>query len=76
LTSNTENLYVLSNGLPKQTVACGKIIALNYGNSVDVINQNGTLKKSYSSNQQIKTLVVGEHIVGILYKDKIEIINL
>jgi hypothetical protein len=76
LISNTENLYVLSNGLPKQTIACGKIIALNYGSSVDVINQNGALKKSYTSTQQIKSLVVGEHIVGILYKDKIEIINL
>lgn len=74
--SNNENLYILDNKLPKQTVASGKIIALNYGSSVDIINQNGTLKKNYISTQQIKDIIVGEHIVGIVYKDKIEIINI
>ncbi|MCI8310374.1 MAG: hypothetical protein HFJ45_09545 [Clostridia bacterium] len=76
LSSNNENLYILNNSYPKQTTASGKIIALNYGTSVDIVNQNGTLKKNYTSSQQIKDVIVGEHIVGIVYKDKIEIIDL
>ena len=76
LNSNNENLYILNNSLPKKTVASGKYIALNYGSTVDIVNQNGTLKKTYISTQQIKDVIVGSHIVGIIYKDKIEIIPL
>ena len=50
-------------------------IALNYGNSVDIINKSGWLEKTYTSSQQIKDLIVGDNIVGIVYKDKIEIID-
>lgn len=75
INSNNENLYFLDNKLPKQMLANGKIIALNYGSEVDIITQNGTLKKNYISSKQIKDLIVGESIVGIIYKDKIEIID-
>lgn len=75
-TSNkSERLYVL-NKLPKQTVATGDFIALNYGNSVDIVNKSGNLKKNYTSSKQIKDIIIGEHIAGIIYKDKLEIINL
>ncbi len=74
--SNNESLYFLNNKLPKQMLASGKIIALNYGSEVDIVNQNGTLKKNYVSSKQIKDLIVGENIVGIVYKDKIEIIEI
>jgi len=74
--SNNENLYILNNALPKKTVSRGKFIALNYGSNVDIVNQNGSLKKSYTSNQQIKDIILGEHIAGIVYKDKIEVISL
>lgn len=63
LNSNNENLYILNNGLPKSTVAAGKYIALNYGSKIDIVSQNGTLKKSYISNQQIKDVIIGSHIV-------------
>ena len=76
LNSNNENLYILKSSVPKKTVASGKIIALNYGSSVDIVSQNGTLKKTYTSSQQIKDVIVGERIAGIVYKDKIEIIDL
>jgi hypothetical protein len=73
-TSNNENLYILNSSIPKQTKASGKIIALNYGNAVDIVNSTGSLKKSYTSSQQIKNVIIGDNIVGIVYKDKIEII--
>lgn len=75
-TSSTENIYILNNGLPKTTVAKGSYITLNYGNQLSIINKNGSLKKSYISSQQIKDLIMGSHICGIVYKDKIEIISL
>lgn len=75
LNSNTENLYILDNNLPSQLKVSDKLIALNYGNEVDIVNSNGTLKKNYTSTQQIKDVVVGDSIAGIIYKDKIEIMG-
>ena len=74
--SSAESIYFLNNGLPKSTYAKDEFIALNYGNQVFIINKNGTLKKSYTSNKQIKDVILGNHICGIVYKDKIEIISL
>ena len=73
---SNENVYILNNGLPKTTVAEGNFISLNYGSQVFIVNKNGSLKKSYISSQQIKDLIIGTHICGIVYKDKIEIISL
>lgn len=75
-TSSGENIYFLDKGLPKKTYAEGDFIALNYGSQVSIIAKNGTLKKSYVSSQQIKDVILGSHICGIVYKDKIEIIAL
>ena len=74
--SSSENIYFLDKGLPKGTYADGNYIALNYGSNVYIINKNGSLKKFYISNKQIKTLILGSHICGVVYKDKIEIITL
>lgn len=76
LNNNTENLYILDNNLPTQLETSSKLTALNYGNEIDVVNSNGTLKKNYISSQQIKDVVVGESVVGVIYKDKIEIIGI
>lgn len=73
--SSSENIYILNNKLPKQIIADYNSIALNYGNSVDIINKSGWLEKTYTSSQQIKDLIIGDKIVGIVYKDKIEIID-
>lgn len=76
LTSSEENLYILDSALPKTVVANEKLIILNYGNEVDIVNSKGTLKKNYVSNQQIKDVVVGKNIVGIVYKDKIKVVGI
>lgn len=76
-TSNkTENLYILNSDLPKTINVSENIMALNLGNEVQVINSNGWLLKKYVSSKQISNVVVGDTIVGIIYKNKIEIINL
>lgn len=74
--SSNENVCFLDNGLPKFTIANSNYIALNYGNQINIINKNGSLKKSYKSSQQIKDLILGDHICGVVYKDKIDIISL
>ena len=75
LGSNNENLYILNKNLPSQLKTSEKLIALNYGNEVDIVSLNGTLKKNYTSAQQIKDIVVGNGIAGIIYKDKIEVME-
>jgi len=46
------------------------------GSEVHFVNTNGWLAKKYISTQEIKDVVIGSGIAGIVYKDKIEIINL
>ena len=48
---------------------------MNFGTEVKIINTNGWLLKEYKSSKQIKDLVLGTSIAGIVYKDKIEIID-
>lgn len=74
--NKTENLYILNSDLPKTINVSGNIMVLNLGNEVQVINSNGWLLKKYMSSKQISNVVVGDTIVGIIYKNKIEIINL
>ncbi len=51
-------------------------IALNLGSSVEFINTNGWIVKKYISEKEVKDIVLSENIVGIVYKDKVEISNL
>lgn len=74
--SKSESLYILDSDLPKTMIINGNNIGLNLGNEVRIINSNGWLLKKYTSNNQIKGLVIGESIAGIIYKNKIEIIEL
>jgi len=76
-TSNSsEILYILKNDVPKSIIVSSDLIGINFGTEVQIVNSNGMLLKSYKSKQEIKNLVVGDSIVGIIYKDKIELIGL
>lgn len=75
-TNKTENLYILNSNLPKTMDTSGDIMALNLGNEVEIINSNGWLLKKYVSSKQISKVVVGDTIAGIVYKNKIETIDL
>ena len=54
----------------------GDIISMNLGTEVEFVNTSGWLVKRYIANQEITNIVVSDSIAGIIYKDKIEIINL
>ena len=74
--SKSESLYILDSDLPKMMTVCGNNVALNLGNEIRIVNSNGWLIKKYTSNSQIKNLVIGDTIAGVIYKNKIEIIEL
>ena len=74
--SKVENLYILDSDLPKTMNISGQNIALNLGNEVQIVNSNGWLQKKYTSSKQIKSIVIGDSIAGVIYKNKIEIINI
>ena len=73
---SSENLYILNSNVPKDILICGNIIGIDLGTEVQIINSKGILLKKYKSNQEIKGLAIGDNIAGIIYKDKIELINL
>ena len=73
--NKTENIYKLSNSI-KSMFAYEDTIAINIGSEVHFINTNGWLLKKYVSSQEVSNIVLGESIGGIIYKDKIEILEL
>lgn len=75
--SKLERLYILDSDLPKVVSVSGNNIALNLGNEIRIVNATtGRLIKKYISSSQIKNLVIGDSIAGVIYKNKIEIIDL
>ena len=71
----SENLYILDADLPKYLVSNDNIMALNFGNEIQIVNQNGWMLKKYTSTKQINNIVLGNNILGIIYKNRIEIIE-
>lgn len=51
-------------------------IAINFGTELHIISKNGILIKKYISETEINNIVMTEGIIGIVYKDKIQIINI
>ena len=62
--------------VPKSVTANHNIIAICYGSEIDFVNTSGWLVKKYRSNQEIRDIVIGTNIVGIIYKDKLEIFGI
>lgn len=73
--SKKETIYTIE-GVAKNVYCYGDIIAINLGQEADFINTSGWLIKSYSSSQEIQNIIIGNNIAGIIYTDKVEIINL
>ena len=74
-TTQKENLYIVDE-VAKEIYTYGDIIALNLGTEIHFINTGGWLVKKYISSQEITKVVLTDSIVGIVYRDKIEIISL
>ena len=69
------SLYMLD-GVVKQIYCNNSKIALNLGSEVQFIGTNGWLIKKYTSNQEVKDIVMCNDFAGIIYRNKIEIVNL
>ena len=75
-TENKEAKTYTAEGVAKETITYGNKIALNLGTEVEFINTDGWLVKRYVANQEITNIVMSDTIAGIVYRDKIEIVNL
>lgn len=73
--SKSKALYT-AESVTKEIYTSDNIIALNLGSQVEFINTNGWLVKRYIAEQEITSIVLSNSIAGIVYRDKIEIINL
>ncbi len=62
--------------MPKSLYCSNNIIGINMGNDIEFVNHNGWLIKSFSSKQSFKDVVIGEKIIGIVYKDRVELITI
>ncbi len=62
--------------IAKEIYTYDNIIALNLGTEIEFMNTDGWLVKRYIANQEITNIVVSDNIAGIIYRDRIEIINL
>lgn len=69
------NLYTID-GVIKEVYVYDNNIALNLGSEVHFIGTNGWLKKKYSSSQEVRKIVMNTNFAGIVYRDKIEMIEL
>ena len=77
--TNTENKTLktyTTDEVTKEIYTYENIIALNLGSEIEFLNTDGWLVKRFISKQEITNLVISNSIAGIVYRDKIEIINL
>lgn len=70
-----ENIYNI-NGSVKNIYCASNKIGINLGSEIHFIDTNGWLVKKYTTSQSIKDVVISNNIAGVIYKNKIEILNL
>lgn len=74
---NNDNTSVYTiEGAAKYIYSSNNIIAVSLGQDIEFLNTSGWLLKSYSSTQEAKDVVIGNGLAGIVYNDRVEIINL
>ena len=76
---NTQNNEMCTYNLeevPKILYANNNVIAVNAGTEIYFLNTNGWLIKKYSTKQEITNVIFSKYIAGIIYKDKVVIVNL
>lgn len=73
--NKSKSIYT-AESVTKEIYTCNNAIALNLGAEVEFINTSGWLLKKYIAEQEITNIVLSDSVAGIIYRDKIEIINL
>ena len=74
-TTQKENTYKFE-GVIKEMHWSGSKIALNLGSEIHFVDTNGWLIKKYTSNQEVRKIVISNEVAGIIYRNKIELIKL
>lgn len=70
-----ECIYTVE-GVAKSIECYDSIIAINLGQEIEFINTSGWLVKKYTSSQEVQKITIANGLAGIIYRDKVEIINL
>ena len=75
-TTSDKNVIYTVEGAAKDIYSYNNVIAVNLGQEIEFLNTSGWLLKRYSSLQEVQNVVLGNGIAGIVYQDKVEIVNL
>lgn len=73
--SKKTSIYTLDS-VPRKMYSYNDKIAINLGSEVHFISTNGWLIKRYISSQEIRKIVMANNFAGIVYRNKIEIVNI
>ena len=66
----------IANDVAKSIKTSENKIAINFGTELHIIDTNGILLKKYISDTEINDIVMTDNLIGVIYRDKIQIINL
>ena len=75
-TSNNQEYKYSFDEIAKEMYTYGNIIGINIGTEMYFVNTNGMLIKKYVAKQEITNVMMSNNLAIIIYKDRIEIINL
>ena len=75
-TENKNTSTYTAKAVTKEIYTSDNIIALNLGTEIEFINTGGWLAKRYKATQEITNITLSNNMAGIIYRDRIEIINL
>ena len=75
-TENKNTSTYTAKAVTKEIYTSDNIIALNLGTEIEFINTGGWLVKRYKATQEITNITLSSNMAGIIYRDRIEIINL
>ena len=73
--SKKETTYKVES-VAKEIYTSKNKIGLNLGTEIEFINTSGWLVKRYISKQEITKVTMTDSIAGIVFRDRIEIVNL
>lgn len=72
--NNNTSIYTLSGSI-KSISSYNEKTSINIGSEIHFIGLNGWLLKKYNSSNEINSIVLGDSIAGVVYKDKVEIVQ-
>lgn len=75
-TENKNTVNYTTQAVTKELYTYENIIALNLGTEIEFINTGGWLVKRYKAEQEITDITLSGNLAGIIYRDKVEIVNL